>query len=161
MYRYLYCITRKLHKPFINVVGIGNANVHDLQYEDIVAILSEVVMAKTPVSNGNVLRRAAIIEAVRKEQTVLPMRYSSVFKDNAGVIEFLKNRYAVFISDLERLHDTLEMGIRVIQKKVTVHPHINLPPPPVPLSEGEKGGGGGLLQRKSGQNTEITQSRAE
>ena len=161
MYRYLYCITRKLHKPFINVVGIGNANVHDLQYEDIVAILSEVTMAKIPVSNGNVLRHAAVIEAVRKEQTVLPMRFSSVFNDDAGVIEFLKNRYAVFISDLERLHDTLEMGIRVIQKKVTVHPHINLPPPPVPLSEGEKGGGGELLQKKCVQNTEITQSGVE
>ena len=161
VYYYLYCITKALHKPLMNVVGVGNANVHALQYEDIVAILSEVTMAKIPVSNGNVLRHAAVIEAVRKEQTVLPMRFSSVFKDNAGVIEFLKNRYAVFISDLERLHDTLEMGIRVIQKKVTVHPHINLPPPPVPLSEGEKGGGGELLQRKCVQNTEITQSGVE
>src|SRR3990172_5440551 len=116
MYRYLYCITRKVHKPFINVVGIGNANVHALQYEDIAAILSEVVMTKIPVSNGNVLRHAAVIETVRKEQTVLPMRYLSVFKDDAGVIEFLKNRYAVFVSDLERLHDKMEMGLRIIMK---------------------------------------------
>jgi hypothetical protein len=137
MYRYLYCITGKLNKPLINVVGIGNANVHALQYEDIVAILSEVVTAKIPVSNGNVLRHAAVIEAVRKEQTVLPMRYSSVFKNDVRVIEFLKNRYATFISDLERLHDKLEMGIRVIQKKVTVHPHLNLPLSPPP--EGDRG----------------------
>src|SRR3990167_3338286 len=137
MYRYLYCITRKLHKPLINVVGIGNANVHALQYEDIVGILSEVVMAKIPVSNGNVLRHAAVIETVRKEQTVLPMRYSSVFKSDTRVIEFLKNRYAVFVSDLGRLYDKLEMGIRVIQKKVTVHPHRNLPPSPP--QEGDRG----------------------
>jgi len=142
VYYYLYCITKALHKPLINVVGIGNANVRALQYEDIVAILSEIVMAKIPVSNGNVLRHAAVIEAVRKEQSVLPMRYSSVFKDDAGVIEFLKNRYAVFISDLERLHDKLEMGIRIMQKKVTVHPHINLPPPP--FSPSAMGTGGGI-----------------
>ena len=80
------------------------------------------MMAQIPVSNESVLRHAAVIEAVRKEQTVLPMRYSSVFKDDAGVIEFLENRYAVFISDLERLHDKLEMGIRIMQKKVTDHP---------------------------------------
>src|SRR3972149_8216985 len=84
-------------------------------------------MAKIPVSNGNVLRHAAVIETVRKEQTVLPMRYSSVFKSDTRVIEFLKNRYAVFVSDLGRLYDKLEMGIRVIQKKVTVHPHLDLP----------------------------------
>src|SRR3972149_6335553 len=177
VYYYLYCITKALHKPLMNVVGVGNANVHALQYEDIVAILSEVTMAKIPVSNGNVLRHAAVIEDVRKEQTVLPMRFSSVFKDNAGVIEFLKNRYAVFISDLERLHDTLEMGIRVIQKKVTVRPHINLPPPPFSPSvrgtgggvQGNNeysppllGGGGELLQKKKYvQNTEITESGVE
>ena len=187
MYRYLYCITRKLHKPLINVIGLENSAVYTVQYGGIVAVVSEVTMAKTPVSNGNVLRHAAVIEAVRKEQTVLPMRYSSVFKDNAGVIEFLKNRYAVFISDLERLHDTLEMGIRVIQKKVTVPPHINLPPPPLspslrgtgggiqgnneyspPLLGGvracpvpDTGGGGKLLQKKCMQNAEITQSGVE
>ena len=180
VYYYLYCITKALHKPLMNVVGIGNANVHALQYEDIVAILSEVTIPKIPVSGENVLRHAAVIEAVRKEQTVLPMRYSSVFKDKAGVIEFLKNRYAVFISDLERLHDTLEMGIRVIQKKVTVHPHINLPPPPFspsvrgtgggiqgnneyspPLVGGVRGGGELLQKKKYVQNTEITESGVE
>ena len=128
MYLYLYCITKALHKPLINVVGIENAAVRTVQYKELTAIVSEVMMAQIPVSNENVLRHAAVIEAVRKEQNVLPMRYSSVFKDDAGVIEFLKNRYAVFISDLERLHDKLEMGIRIMQKKVTVHPHINLPP---------------------------------
>ena len=53
------------------------------------------------------------------------------------MLEFLKNRYAVFVSDLGRLHDKLEMGIRVIQKKVTVHPHRNLPPSPP--QEGDRG----------------------
>ncbi|MBI2557180.1 MAG: GvpL/GvpF family gas vesicle protein [Planctomycetes bacterium] len=114
MYRYLYCITRKLHKPLMNVVGIGNANVHALQYEDIMAILSEVVMAKIPVSNGNALRHAAVIETVQKEQTVLPMRFSSVFHGDTAVLEFLKNRYATFVSDLERLRDTVEMGLRIV-----------------------------------------------
>ena len=118
VYLYLYCITKALYKPLINVVGIGNANVRAFQYEDIVAILSEVVMAKIPVSNGNVLRHAAVIEAVRKEQTVLPMRFSSVFHGDTAMLEFLKSRYAAFVSDLGQLHDTLEMGIRVIQKKV-------------------------------------------
>src|SRR5574342_157840 len=112
VYLYLYCITNALHKPLINVVGVGNANVHALQYEGIVGILSEVVMAKIPVSNEIVLRHAAVIEAVRKEQTVLPVRFSSVFHGDTAALEFLKNRYAVFVSDLERLHDTLEMGRR-------------------------------------------------
>src|SRR3990170_6230488 len=116
VYYYLYCITKALHKPLINVIGLENSAVHTVQYGGIVAVVSEVTMAKTPVSNGNVLRHAAVIEAVQKEQTVLPMKYSSVFKDDAGVIEFLKNRYAVFISDLDRLQDKMEMGLRIIMK---------------------------------------------
>ena len=118
MYRYLYCITRTLHKPLMNVVGIENAPVRTVQYEGIAAVVSAVTMAKIPVSNENALCHAAVIETVRKEQTVLPMRFSSVFQDDTGVIEFLKNRYAVFVSDLERLHDTLEMGIRILSPSV-------------------------------------------
>ena len=137
MYLYLYCITKALHKPLINVVGIGNTNVRALRYEDIVGILSEVVMAKIPVSNENVLCHAAVIESVRIGQTVLPVRFSSVFHGDTAVLEFLKNRYAVFVSDLGRLHDTLEMGIRIIQKKVPVYPHLNHPPCPPP--EGDRG----------------------
>ena len=116
MYRYLYCITRKLYKPLINVAGIENAAVRTVQYREITAIISEIMMAQIPVSNESVLRHAAVIEAIQKEQTVLPMKYSSVFKDDAGVIEFLKNRYAVFISDLDRLQDKMEMGLRIIMK---------------------------------------------
>lgn len=117
MYRYVYCITRTLHKPRIDVAGIGNAIVSTLQYKEIVAILSGVSMAKISVSNENVLRHAVVVETILREQTVLPMRFSSVFNGDDAVLEFLKNRYALFISDLERLQDKLEMGIRIITRR--------------------------------------------
>ena len=117
MYLYVYCITGALQKPIRDMMGLENAAVRALQYKELAAIVSEVMMAKMPVSNESVLRHAAVIEAVRKEQTVLPMRFSSIFNNDAAVLEFLKNRYAAFVSDLERLHDKLEMGILVIQKK--------------------------------------------
>ena len=146
MYYYLYCITKALHKPLINVIGLENSAVHTVQYGGIVAVVSEVTMAKTPVSNGNVLRHAAVIEAVQKEQTVLPMKYSSVFKDDAGVIEFLKNRYAVFISDLDRLQDKMEMGLRILMKNTVQNKDIenSLKVPPPPLT---KGGVEGIFKR--------------
>ena len=146
VYYYLYCITKALHKPLINVIGLENSAVYTVQYGGIVAVVSEVTMAKTPVSNGNVLHHAAVIEAVRKEQTVLPMRFWWVLKDNAGVIEFLKNRYAVFISDLERLHDKLEMGIRILMKNTVQNKDIenSLKVPPPPLT---KGGVEGIFKR--------------
>src|SRR3990167_676936 len=117
MYLYVYCITGALQKPIRDMMGLENAAVRALQYKELAAIVSEVMMAKMPVSNESVLRHAAVIEAVRKEQTILPMRFSSIFNNDAAVLEFLKNRYAAFVSDLERLHDKLEMGILVIQKK--------------------------------------------
>src|SRR3990167_5400724 len=82
MYRYLYCITRKLYKPLINVAGIENAAVRTVQYREITAIISEIMMAQIPVSNESVLRHAAVIEAIQKEQTVLPMKNSVQNKDD-------------------------------------------------------------------------------
>ena len=118
MYLYVYCITGALQKPIRDMMGLENAPVRTVQYEGIAAVVSAVTMAKIPVSNENALCHAAVIGTIQRAQMVLPMRFSSVFQDDTGVIEFLKNRSAVFMSDLGRLHDTLEMGIRVIQKKV-------------------------------------------
>ena len=72
MYRYLYCITRTLHKPLMNVVGIENAPVRTVQYEGIAAVVSAVTMAKIPVSNENALCHAAVIGTIQRAQTVLP-----------------------------------------------------------------------------------------
>lgn len=120
MYQYVYCITGILQTPLRDMTGIGNATVSTLRYKEIAAILSGVSTAKIPVSNKNILRHAVVVETVLREQTVLPMRFSSVFNGNDAVLEFLKNRYAVFISDLERLQDKLEMGIRIIPGRNSV-----------------------------------------
>ncbi|HHT9137332.1 MAG TPA: GvpL/GvpF family gas vesicle protein [Candidatus Wunengus sp. YC60] len=114
MYRYLYCITKVLHKQLNDMIGLENTTVRTLQYKEIMAVVSEVLLAKIPVSNESVLCHEAVVEAVQREQTVLPMRFSSVFNDDTAALQFLKNHYAVFVSDLERLQGKLEMGIRVI-----------------------------------------------
>ena len=147
MYRYVYCITRILHKSLIDVVGIENVPVRTLQYKEIAAILSEVPTAKIPVSNENVLRHGVVVETVQREQTVLPMRFSSMFNDDTAVLEFLKNRYAVFISDLEKLQDKLEMGLRIITRRNSVQDrdyenHSESPQPPF-----TKRGSGGIIKR--------------
>ena len=146
MYLYVYCITGALQKPIRDMMGLENAAVRALAYKELAAIVSEVMMAQMPVSNESVLHHAAVIDAVRKEHTVLPMRYSSVFKDDAGVIEFLKNRYAVFISDLDRLQDKMEMGLRILMKNTVQNKDIenSLKAPPPPLT---KGGVEGIFKR--------------
>lgn len=114
MYRYLYGITRASRRPIQDIIGIENSRVRTLLYREITALISDVTTAKMPVSNEKVLRHAAVIEIFQKEQTVLPMRFSSVFKDDKEVFEFLDNRYVIFIAELELLHDKFEMGLRII-----------------------------------------------
>lgn len=116
MYRYLYCITREFHKPFKGIIGISNMPVYTLNYQGVVALLSDVSTATISVSNENILYHASVIETVHKEQTVLPMRFSSMLNNHEEVIKFLKNGYSVFIDLLERLQDKVEMGIRIIMK---------------------------------------------
>lgn len=116
MYRYVYCITGASRKPRKAVIGLENSVVYTMRYEEIAAVVSEVAMAKIPVSHEGALRHAAVISAIQREQTTLPMRFSSVFHDDSAVLGFLRSRYAVFVSDLARLRDKVEMGLRVIAK---------------------------------------------
>lgn len=117
MYCYLYCITKILDKIPDNLTGIGSSTVGMLNYREITAIISYLSTKLLPVTNENGLIHAGVIEVIQKEQTVLPMRYSSILKDKDGVHELLKNRYSTFVSDLERLHDKLEMGLRIALKE--------------------------------------------
>lgn len=114
MYHYLYCITGALQRPLKTIIGLDDSAVYLLQYKEIAAVLSEVTLGKIPVSHEGAMRHAAVINAIQGGQTALPVRYSSVFHDESAVLGFLKGRYAVFVSDLERLQDKVEMGLRVI-----------------------------------------------
>lgn len=116
MYHCLYCITGALQRPLKTIIGLENSAVYLLQYKEIAAVLSEVTLGRIPVSHEGALRHAAVINAIQSGQTALPVRYSSVFRDENAVLGFLKSRYAVFVSDLERLQDKLEMGLRVIAR---------------------------------------------
>ena len=117
MYCYLYCITKILDKIPDNLSGISSSTVGMLNYREITAIISYLSTKLLPVTNETVLIHARVIEVIQKERTVLPMRYSSILKDKDGVHELLKNRYSIFVSDLERLHDKLEMGLRIALKE--------------------------------------------
>ncbi len=114
MYQYVYCITKAIQKPYQGIFGFENADIHFLKYREIAAVVSKVSTVKIPVLPENVLCHAVVVETVQKEQTVLPLRFSSILKDDTRVFEFLKNHYEVFISDLECLQDKLEMGLRIV-----------------------------------------------
>jgi len=114
MYLYLYCITTTLYKKYLHTIGIENARVIALPYNNITAIVSKLKTNKISTSKKNVLHHAAVIDAINKDHTVIPLRFSSVFNNDTAVLKFLETRYKTFLSDLQRLHDKYEMGLRVI-----------------------------------------------
>lgn len=118
MYRYVYCIINVIDVPQQNILGLGNTGIRFLKYREIAAVVSSVSSVKIPASNENALCHASVIETIQKEQTVLPIRFSSVLKNDEEVLEFLKKHYEIFVSDLERLHNKLEMGLRIVMRNV-------------------------------------------
>lgn len=118
MYRYVYCITNIINAPNQNIHGFGNIDIRFLKYRKITAVVSNVLDVKIPASSENVLCHSAVVEAVQREHTVLPVRFSSVLRDDEEVLKYLKKYYEIFISDLERLKDKMEMGLRIIMRDV-------------------------------------------
>lgn len=120
MYYYLYCVTRSSFKSHQCLTGIDDYPLNIFYHDEIAAVLSEANAFKIPVTPENALRHNAVVEGVHREQTVLPMRFSSVFDNKDKLQEFLKSRYSVFVSDLNRLHNKLEMGLRIISNNNTI-----------------------------------------
>jgi hypothetical protein len=59
------------------------------------------------------LEHAHLLAAIHTHITILPVRYGTVLPDEEAVRHFLSNRRANLLDDLDRLHGTAEIGLRI------------------------------------------------
>ena len=59
------------------------------------------------------LEHANLLAAIHAHISILPVRYGTVLPDEEAVRHFLSNRRANLLDDLDRLHGTAEIGLRI------------------------------------------------
>lgn len=74
------------------------------------------------------LEHARLLAAIHEHMTILPVRYGALLPDDEAVQHFLSNRRENLLDDLDRLHGTAEIGLRIEL------PHSPLPAEPLAAS---------------------------
>lgn len=121
--KYIYCIMDDHGKRDYGPVGIGSQgdSVHTVIYKDVAAAVSDSLVSEYPVSKENTLSHMKVIEMIMNDNTVLPVKFSTVAHANKARstaerirLEILKARYHELKGLLGRMANKVELGIKAI-----------------------------------------------
>jgi len=121
---YLYGIidsSNQINKP---VYGLEGAGVYNIPYCDIGVIVSEVSQPVQEVTKGAVLEHEAVVEKLMENFTVLPVRFLTIVDGRDNVLSMMQRYYSDFRDNLDRLHNKVEFGIKVIWPADKIKEHI-------------------------------------
>ena len=111
---YLYGIIDS-SRPIQDVIyGQEGSGVYNIPYCDIGTVVSEMSRPIRIMTEKEVLVHEAVVERLMAAFTVLPMRFQSVVDCRDHVISIMQSHYNDFRDNLERLHNKIEFGIKVI-----------------------------------------------
>jgi gas vesicle protein GvpL/GvpF len=114
--KYVYCIIESSAPLQFGRIGLGGepTEVITVNHRDIAAVVSDTPSDVLDATRENVLAHERVNETVMRQHTVIPMSFGTVFKTRGDIVELLKGAYAAFQDVLQKMHDKLEFGLKVL-----------------------------------------------
>jgi len=100
------------HKP--EIMGLDSSSVYFVGYRDISAAVSNINRDAIKVSPDIAFSYEKIVENLWLKYNLLPMRFGSIVKSDANIIEILKKNYANFIDNLKKVENKSEFGLKIL-----------------------------------------------
>lgn len=118
--RYIYCIIDWEEKrPIGNFgnIGIGENAVYTIDYKDIAAVVSMIPFKQMESNLNDIVAHQRVVEAAREANTVLPVRFGVILKNEEGIKKLLASSYKDYHAKLANLRGKDEIGIKVLFNK--------------------------------------------
>ena len=114
--KYVYCIIRQSKaREFGNIgIGEGSNRVYTVHHKDLAAVVSDTPIVIYDPTRENVLAHEFVNETVRREFTVIPISFGTVFRSEEDVSELLRSTYQAFNDVLDKMQDKIEFGLKVL-----------------------------------------------
>ncbi len=114
--KYMYCIIGSSESRTFGPLGIGGRGdpLHTVVVDDIAAVVSDAPLTRYRVSRDNTLAHQKAIEAVMRQQPVLPVRFATIAEDEEKVKRILKAEYDSFKQLLAKVGDKVELGLKAV-----------------------------------------------
>ncbi|MBI2216615.1 MAG: GvpL/GvpF family gas vesicle protein [Candidatus Rokubacteria bacterium] len=108
------CRSHGSDEALVLPAGVGGAPVRLIEEGSLAAAVSTMAPGDTAPNVARALSFSRVVEALHSAQTVLPMRYGCVCRDEAEVVNRLRGRAGEYAAILRRLDGCAEMGVRIL-----------------------------------------------
>jgi len=110
--RYLYGIIETEKRESFSNIGVGNSEVYTLQHEGIGAVVSDIpvnykVEVEEAVTHEKTLRK------IMETHTIIPMGFGVIAKDEAEIINILKQGRMKFKNTMEKIDNRLQINLKI------------------------------------------------
>lgn len=114
--KYVYCIIRCRGRRSFGKIGIGGRGdeVYTVPYRGLSAVVSDTPLVEYEPNEENAFAHEHVVGRVLSEYGVLPLKFCTIFKDEAGIKRVLANLYDRFCVEFKRLEGRVEMGVKVL-----------------------------------------------
>lgn len=111
--RYLYAIVADLGSRDFGPIGMGNGQVYCLGDGEVSAVVSDLPNRKIRPERRNLAAHQSVLKALMAHTTPLPMAFGIIADGPKAIQKILSKNKAIFLKELARVADKVEMGVRV------------------------------------------------
>ena len=111
---YVYAIADRPQRPLPEQLGLNDAQLAKVVCRDIAAVVSACDDARLSNGADELWRHEAVVEALMRERTVLPVRFATLLPTPRHVAELLCRAYRALARDIARVRGRVEIGMRFL-----------------------------------------------
>jgi hypothetical protein len=112
---YVYAIVGRNAELPASLRGLDGAVVTSVSHRELAAIVSPIEQTALRPDAENVLRHEEVVEATRRCEPGLPVRFGTILPSTGALLQALDERHDVLVADLARLGDMVELGVAALR----------------------------------------------
>ena len=110
--RYLYGIIETERRESFGNIGLGNSEVHTIQYADIGAVVSDIpVNYKVEIEEA--MTHEKTLRKIMESHTIIPMGFGVIARNESEIINILKHGLMKFKNTLEKIDNKLQIDVKI------------------------------------------------
>jgi hypothetical protein len=119
--KYVYGILNTNGRRSFGNIGIRNEEVYTINFNDISAVVADSQLKRYEVTRDNLLAHERAIRAVMQADTIIPMTYGTVAKDDKEVESMLARMYLEFKQVLAKIENKLQIDVKAIWNRDIIY----------------------------------------
>jgi hypothetical protein len=111
--RYIYAIVPDQGRPNLGAIGLDEGEVYSIGDGRVAAVVSDLASGRIRPQRRNLAAHQEVLKQLLRDVTPLPAAFGLLADDDAAIARILKDNRDAFLSQLKRVDDAVEMGLRM------------------------------------------------